>query len=120
MDRQEITVLAVLFVVVSGAALLTHLIALSKLVSRPAVITVRGLLVYRGLLRTSLCRVLAAFLYVTIGTVILIHQEALPVLSLVTFSSVQLFWMINSMADVRLRRRLAIIDLRTVQKDHEQ
>jgi len=110
MNSQSITALAVIFVAVSVVSLTVQVVALSKLFAWPTVITSRGTLVYRGMLRTSLCRVLAALTYVVIGTVILINQAALPILSLTVFSSVQILWMANAVADVQLRRRLATLD----------
>ncbi len=112
MSSPSLTALAVLFVVVSAASLAVQAVALGRLFRWPTVATARGTLVYRGLLRTSMCRVLAAFAYVIFGSVILWRRSTLPVLSLAVFTAVQLLWMANATADVKLRRRLAALDSR--------
>lgn len=98
--------LAVVFVAVSVVTFIVQTVALVRLLSWPVISTVSGTLVHRGLLRTSMCRVAAAATYVIAGTTIWLNREALPVLSLAVFSAVQVLWMGNALADVRLRRRL--------------
>lgn len=103
-----IDILAVLFVLVSLVTLAVQTGALLTLLFRwPIAGTGTDSMVHRGLLRTSICRVVAAVGYVITGSVILISRDALPVLSLSTFTGVQLLWILNAFADVRLRRRLA-------------
>ena len=59
------------------------------------------------MMRTVACRVLAASLYVGVGITGLLAQQVLTVLALAVFSFVQILWQVNSVADIRLRRRLA-------------
>lgn len=65
-------------------------------------------LVHRGLVRTSVCRVLAAIAYVVFGVVALTSTSAMlvAVVSLILFTVVQLMWQANGLLDVSLRRQL--------------
>lgn len=65
---------------------------------------------YRGLRRTALTRVGAALLYIAVGLYAINRPED-QLFSLIAFTVVQIAWQLNSLADVRLRRRLAHIDL---------
>jgi hypothetical protein len=58
--------------------------------------------VHRGLIRTSICRVLAAFVYVTVGIYTLRSESIMTEFSLWVFAGVQLIWILNAFADVRL------------------
>jgi hypothetical protein len=100
-------VLSILFLAVSVTSLVVQTLALRRLYLWPDTTTHRSNLVYRGLLRTSLCRVIAAILYVGFGVVALTSTPTLPVMSLAVFTFVQLLWQTNAVADVRLRGALA-------------
>jgi hypothetical protein len=103
-----VDILAALFVVVSLVSLAIQSGALLTLLFKwPIASTGPASRIHRGLLRTSICRVVAAVGYVVTGSVILISRDALPYLSLSTFTGVQVLWIVNAFADVRLRRRLA-------------
>lgn len=107
-----VLIINTVFLVVSLVSLLIQAFALGRLRAWPAT---RGndTAVYRGLLRTSVCRVVAAGLYVLLGTASLLTGTTLALLlALSVFTGVQLLWWGNATADVRLRRRLAH-DLRT-------
>jgi hypothetical protein len=62
--------------------------------------------VYGGMVRTAVCRVVAAGAYVAFGVTSL-AVGALPVLALIVFAGIQVMWQLNAVADVRLRRWLA-------------
>lgn len=66
--------------------------------------------VYRGLVRTAKCRVLAAGLYVGVGiNAMIVGRVDSYFTSQVTFGVfcvVQVMWQLNAHADARLRRRL--------------
>jgi hypothetical protein len=102
-----IDVVAAVFVVVSLISLAIQVGALRVLFSWPVAATSVASKTHRGLLRTSICRVVAAAAYVITGLVILFSRDALPLLSLSTFTAVQVMWISNAVADVRLRRWLA-------------
>jgi len=102
-----VTALSAAFVVVSAASLTVQSVALRRLFAWPPVSTDADNMAYRGLLRTSMCRVLAALTYVTLGAAIWIRRDPLPLPSLAVFTAVQLLWQANAVADVRLRHRLA-------------
>lgn len=104
-----VDVLAVIFVAVSVVTFTVQTVALVRLLSWPVISTVPGTLVHRGLLRTSMCRVVAGAAYVVLGLTIVVNQSSLPVLSLTVFTLVQLLWILNATADVRLRRALATL-----------
>lgn len=63
--------------------------------------------VHRGLIRTSVCRVLAAFIYVTVGIYTLRSESVMTAFSLWVFAGVQFIWILNAFADVRLWRFLS-------------
>jgi hypothetical protein len=102
-----VDVLAVVFVAVSLISLAIQLCALRALLRWPRTRTDGQSRIHRGLLRTSVSRVAAAVAYVITGSVILASRDTLPLLSLSTFSAVQALWIGNSVADVRLRRRIS-------------
>jgi hypothetical protein len=93
------------------ASLVIQLTALVRLRSqRHATRTAMAPAVYRGLLRTSICRVAAAAGYVTLAVVAAttaLSAPGLAVASLSVFSGTQLLWMGNAVFDVRLRRSLS-------------
>lgn len=66
-----------------------------------------------GLVRTCTCRVIASLLYVSIGILALApnynnnnRPYSLGIYVLFVFTGVQVMWQINSIADVRLKRRM--------------
>lgn len=58
-----------------------------------------------GMLRTAICRLFAALLYVGVGLLTVVTNEKGPLIGLAVFTIVQLIWQANSVADVRLARR---------------
>jgi len=105
-----VDVLAPIAVVAAVVTFFVQTVALIRLLSWPMINTLPGTLVHRGLLRTSICRVIAAIIYVTASTTIWLHRDSLPILSLTVYIFVQLLWNINAYADVRLRRTLASLN----------
>lgn len=99
--------LGVLFLVVSAVSLVIQGASLRRLYHWPEIGGHTQNLVYRGLLRTSACRVLAALLYVGMGIATLLARSTLPVMALSVFTAVQMLWQANAVADVRLRHKLA-------------
>lgn len=57
---------------------------------------------HRGLIRTSICRVIAAIIYVAVGIYTLRSQTAMTAFSLEVFAGIQFMWILNAFADVRL------------------
>jgi hypothetical protein len=51
--------------------------------------------------RTIGCRLIAAAVYVGLGTMTLIARDDFPVVSLAVFTAVQLLWQANSILDLR-------------------
>jgi hypothetical protein len=100
------TILATLFLIVSVESVVVQARSLWRLLSWNYDDTSDHRRIHDGMLRTAICRVIAAAIYVCVGVVTLIAQQALPVLALVVFSFVQLMWQGNAFADVRLRRDL--------------
>jgi hypothetical protein len=99
------TVLAILFLVIATTSAVVQGAALWK-VARAHVdnSTIR---VHDAMVRTAVCRVLAATAYVVVGVLTLVSQQTFPVLALAVFAAVMLMWQANAVADVRLRRDLA-------------
>jgi hypothetical protein len=58
-----------------------------------------------GLVRTAVCRLFAALLYVGVGLTTLQTSQNGPLIGLGVFTVVQLMWQANSVADVRLARQ---------------
>lgn len=111
MDSSGETALSIVFLIVSISSFYVQLAALSRLHFWPkADADTASAGMYRGLLRTSICRFAAAVIYVGLATANLttaISPQALSVASLLVFVTVQLIWQANAIADVRLRRQLA-------------
>ena len=57
---------------------------------------------HRGLIRTSICRVIAAIVYVAVGIYTLRSESVMTAFSLWVFAGIQLMWILNAFADVRL------------------
>src|ERR1017187_3127439 len=97
--------LVVVFLAVSCVSLMLQVLAFIRLaVQRASTPTVR--MVGDGYLRTVGCRVLAATVYVVVASVQLAGDGTLTAEALIVFSAIQSLWISNSLADVRLRRKL--------------
>lgn len=90
--------MSVISMVWQGLALI-HLIRDSSLRSRATI-------AYGGLLRTSICRVVAAFAYVLVGINAIWPRFEVLIFTFVVFCAVQALWQFNAGADLRLARRL--------------
>lgn len=100
----EAAILAAVFLIVSAGSAAIQGVSLWRLTRlRPTGSQRR---VHTGMLRTSICRVVAAVSYVVIGVATLLTSQSLPVLALVVFCGVQVMWQVNAYADLRLRRSL--------------
>jgi hypothetical protein len=77
-------------------SLTVYLASLSRLLVHPR---------RRGLIRTALCRVLAACLYVVISMATLTRSPSAGMISIGVFVIIQFMWQANSIADVLLTRR---------------
>jgi hypothetical protein len=100
-----VTPLAILFLVVSVSSLGVQGVALWR-VAHAFADTRMKIRVHDGMVRTAVCRTVAALLYVTTGIAALTAHPFLPVVALAVLLSVQVMWQINAIADVRLRRDL--------------
>jgi len=93
-------IVSVLFLIISVVSLVVQSVALYRITHD---ITTRGP-AYSGLLRTSVCRVVASTLYTMLGITTIIEPVVFE--SLLVFGVVQLLWQANAIADVALKRRL--------------
>lgn len=93
----SVTLLGSLLLAVSLVSVVIYMASLGQLLirARPP-----------GMIRTSICRLLAALLYVGVGLITLETHETGPLVGLGVFTAVQLMWQANSIADVMLSRRL--------------
>jgi hypothetical protein len=92
----SVTLLGALLLAVSLVSVVVYMSALGQLLigeKRP------------GLVRTAMCRLLAALLYVGVGLATLESGQQGPLLGLAVFTLVQLMWQANAIADVRLTRK---------------
>jgi hypothetical protein len=91
-----------------SAALLGALLLAVSLVSVVIYMTALGQLLigahHRGLVRTAVCRLVAALLYVGVALATLHRNDQGPLIGLGVFTAVQLMWQANSIADVILTR----------------
>jgi len=85
-----------LLLAVSLVSLLTYLVSLHSLLTQPR---------RPGLVRTAICRVTAAFMYAVIAMSTLAGKPASILITLSTFTAIQLLWQVNSIADVLLTRQ---------------
>lgn len=101
--------LPLLFLAVSSINATGQLVQLHRLRAWGAKAAGRDHDVHRGLVRTTACRVAAALIYIGFGITALLVRDPVRVaaLSLIVFTFVQLVWQANSVADLRLRRKLA-------------
>lgn len=103
--RAKVPDLVVVFLGVSCLSLTLQVVSFIRLaVQRAGTPLVK--LVGGGYLRTVACRVLAATAYVVVAAVQLAGAGTLTGEALIVFSSVQTLWILNSAADIRIRRRL--------------
>lgn len=104
----------VVFLGFSVVNLLVHLVALRRMVYRP-VAEPAARMTWRGLLRTAVCRVIAALAYVGLGVMTLVAPSAVTALALalLVFMSVQTMWWINAGYDWALNRRLGRLEQET-------
>lgn len=100
------TTIAVVFLIVSYFGFFIQMLSLVRLVRSPPRNTPAASLTYKGLVRTSACRVAAAVIYVWIGTNVLFFSIDIAVATLASFCVVQVMWMISSRLDVHLKRRI--------------
>jgi hypothetical protein len=87
--------LGALLLVVSLISVVVYMIALGQLLVGAH---------HRGLVRTAMCRLFAALLYVGVALATLHRNDQGPLIGLGVFTVVQLMWQANSMADVVLTR----------------
>jgi hypothetical protein len=87
---------------VSSLSLAAQVTALARVARSRAA----GDAVSRGYLRTIACRVAAATAYVVVAAVQAAGDGSLSPEALAVFTAVQVLWVGNSLADIRIRRRL--------------
>lgn len=80
----------------SLVSVVIYMAALGQLLSGPK---------REGLVRTALCRLAAALLYVGVGLLTLHTNTEGPLVGLGVLTAVQVMWQTNAVADVRLARR---------------
>lgn len=98
--------LVLVFLLVSCVSFVLQVLAFVRLVARRAR-TATEELVAGGYMRTVGCRVLAATVYVVVAAVQLAGDGTLSAEALIVFASVQGIWLLNSLADIRIRRTLS-------------
>lgn len=114
------TAFAVAFLAMSGVSLLWQTRALRKLAAFGAELVQGSTETPRGLLRTSVCRVAAAALYVAVGLNELFIHLAGASVTFGVFCVVQVMWQLNASADVHLRRTLAAVEEPRVRGRHRR
>lgn len=93
----SVTILGTALLAVSFISVLIYMTALGQLLTGP----------HRpGLVRTGVCRLFAALLYVGVALATLAEHSGGPLFGLGVFTVVQLMWQANSIADVRLTREM--------------
>jgi hypothetical protein len=92
----SVQALGVTLLVVATAGLTVYGLSLWRLLRRPH---------RRGLVRTAVCRVAVAVLYLSIAVATLVGHSLSDAAALAVFIAIQLVWQANSVADVRLSRR---------------
>jgi len=97
----------IVYLVISYIGLAFQLMSLVRLADSPPTSDDPSRMQYRGLLRTAGCRVAAAVLYVMVGTNALIIGFDVLGVTLGTFCSTTVLWVVNGLLDVRLKHRLA-------------
>lgn len=100
------TTVSAIFLAVSVTALLIQALSLRRLLRDPP--PGRGTqLAYRGLVRTCALRVAVAALYTALGIGSLLAPPTTGVAALAVFAATQCVWLAASLADLRLKNRLA-------------
>jgi hypothetical protein len=100
------TLVNALFLIVSLVSLSVQMMAIRKLVMWPKVHGSEQVMVHRSMVRTVVCRVVAAGMYVMLGIYTLTAGPNLSV-SFGLFTLVQVLWQVNSIADIKLRKQLS-------------
>jgi hypothetical protein len=98
----SVTLLGYLLLGVSFVSVVIYMVSLGQLLiqdHRP------------GLVRTAVCRILAALLYVGVALITLRTNTQGPLIGLGVFTVVQLMWQANAIADVMMTRKDRIIDV---------
>lgn len=98
------TLIGVVFMGVALVSLTIQTVMLILLIEKLSTQSTIERLTYNGLLRTSVCRVIAAILYVGVGIATLTLPPGWEIFVLMVFIVVQVLWWINAGADVFLRR----------------
>ncbi len=97
--------LVVVFLAVSCLSLTLQVVSFARLAVQRARSPTEKL-VGGGYLRTTACRVLAATVYTVVAVVQLAGAGTLTGEALIVFTAIQGLWVINSLADIRIRRKL--------------
>lgn len=87
----------------TGALLLISVISMATYFA--SLISLASLPHNKGIVRTSVCRVVASFCYIVISIATIAHNPDSRAISIGVFVAVQLMWQANSVADVLLTRR---------------
>lgn len=98
------TIVGMVLVIVSGVQLIVQTVVLRRISrQRP---TRQNRRMHGGLVRTVTCRVVVALAYLCLGVVTLTVPELPLTAALAVFTVAQIVWQANSLADMRLRRRV--------------
>jgi len=100
-----VTVIGLVFMGVSLVSLTLQTLMLILLIEKLSTQSKIERITYNGLLRTAICRVIAAVLYVGVGVATLILYPGWEIFALMVFIVVQVLWWVNAGADVLLRRK---------------
>jgi predicted membrane protein len=96
-------ILAILYLSVSCESLIAQSVSLWKILKWRFHDGEDQRRVHYGMLRTAICRVIAASIYVGVGFVAIFIPRIWPVVAWIVFSLIQLMWQANAFADVHLR-----------------
>lgn len=96
----SVTLLGFLLLTVSLVSVLIYMVALGQILVNEH---------QQGMVRTAVCRLLAALLYVGVGLLTIQTHEKGPLVGLGVFTVVQLMWQFNSIADLLLVRRRKVV-----------
>jgi hypothetical protein len=100
-------VVTIAFLIVSTISIVWQGLALIQLM-RDSSLRSRATDAYRGLRRTSICRVGAAIAYVLVGVNAIWPRFEVIIFTFVVYSAIQTLWQLNAWADLRLARRLRV------------
>jgi hypothetical protein len=112
-------VVAICFLIMSVISMAWQSSALIRLVNDSSLRS-RATDTYHGLLRTSICRVIAALAYVLVGINAIWPKFEVLIFTFVVFCVVQSIWQINAWADLRLARRLRMAPVEHVSHFHHE